>query len=205
MALNPTTFLHCFLEVLCKWSPPRSYLEVGVREGCSLRRVLRSSLPSLRRVVLCDNWGYSFGGTGRGSHSHVAQIMRKYSEVDVLFLDGDSKDLVPKLNEGFELAVVDGDHSYDGAWQDLMNAWHLLEPGGIIVFDDIAHPAHQDLLGCFDAFFAHIMDAGVLLSRETKIPFGAGAILKRDPNFKTNLSEKDFKLFFKKHISGVRI
>ena len=46
----------------------------------------------------------------------------------------------------FDLILVDGDHSEAGAHQDLQNVFPRLAPGGMLVFDDIAHPAHHYLL-----------------------------------------------------------
>jgi hypothetical protein len=43
--------------------------------------------------------------------------------------------------------TVDGDHSEEGAFDDLYAVIPHLSVGGILVFDDIAHPAHPYLLG----------------------------------------------------------
>jgi predicted O-methyltransferase YrrM len=45
----------------------------------------------------------------------------------------------------FDLITVDGDHSEDGAEQDLREVVPHLKVGGILVFDDISHPAHPYL------------------------------------------------------------
>jgi len=47
----------------------------------------------------------------------------------------------------FDLITVDGDHSEEGAFDDLLNVIPHLNVGGILVFDDIAHPTHPYLLG----------------------------------------------------------
>ena len=47
----------------------------------------------------------------------------------------------------FDLITVDGDHSEVGAWEDLITVIPRLATGGVLVFDDIAHPAHPYLLG----------------------------------------------------------
>ena len=41
----------------------------------------------------------------------------------------------------FNLIYVDGDHTYEGCLTDSVNAWRLLEPGGVIIWDDY-HKAH---------------------------------------------------------------
>lgn len=46
---------------------------------------------------------------------------------------------------GFDLIYIDGDHSFYGAYSDLKNTIKLLAPGGVLVFDDRAHPRHYYL------------------------------------------------------------
>jgi hypothetical protein len=36
----------------------------------------------------------------------------------------------------------------------LVNVWPLVKPGGCVVFHDITHPAHPNLMQCFDEFVA---------------------------------------------------
>jgi len=47
----------------------------------------------------------------------------------------------------FDLVAVDGDRSELGAAQDLAAVLPRLAIGGAIVFDDISHPTHPELLG----------------------------------------------------------
>jgi len=146
-----------FMKDHCGNHPPLSYLEIGVREGDSLRAVLDSS-PAIERVVCADNWGGSYGGTGRGGHGHIEEIVSRYgSGVQSLrFLDGDSKETVPTLaGQRFDLILVDGDHSWDGAAADLRNVSSLVGPGGFVLFHDIAHPLHLYLDSLFDLWCSH--------------------------------------------------
>lgn len=145
----PKTRLHDVLTDLAAREEPASYLEIGVREGESLACVL--PLPSLRKVVLCDTWGDSFGGTGRGSHEHLLGMLAPY-ELEVVWWDGDSKTMVPRegpKHRNLDLALIDGDHSIPGASRDLIEVWPLVRPGGVLVFDDVAHPAHPGLEDLF--------------------------------------------------------
>lgn len=132
-----------FIAAHCRQHSPNSYLEIGTREGDSLRAVLDNS-PTLSRVVCADTWGGEYGGTGRGSHSHIDEIVSQYGNV-VSFrcLDGDSKVTIPQVSdERFDLILVDGDHSVDGARADLINVSSLVSPGGFVLLHDICHPAH---------------------------------------------------------------
>lgn len=136
------------LRYLARTFLPRSYLEIGVREGDSLIAVLDNS--HIERLALADNWTTTYGGTGRGNGQHIQEILhlRGYAGA-VRFLDGDSKDTLPihqgELPAPYDLITVDGDHSASGARIDLENVLPLLSVGGFIVFDDIAHPGHLDL------------------------------------------------------------
>jgi hypothetical protein len=124
---------------------PISYLEIGVREGDSVAALL--SVCKLAFMVLCDDWGTNYGGSGRGSHRHVADMLSALGYAGaVKWIDGKS--------EEFDLILVDGDHSLEGALQDFHNCWPLLRPGGVMLADDTTHPAHRYLDGAFRDFVA---------------------------------------------------
>lgn len=131
--------LYDALDIAARDAVPSSYLEIGVKEGASLLTVLAAS-PSLTRVVLCDTWGGIDGGTSRGSHDHIDALLRRIGyRGDAIFLDGDSRTLIPALPRvpTFDLITVDGCHEANVATLDLSHAWPLLRPGGILVMDDI--------------------------------------------------------------------
>ena len=119
-------------------SPPASYLEIGVSDGASLLTVLTRA-PHVRSLLLCDPWAPIEGGSGRGSHAHIDALLRAlgYSG-GVTFLDGDSRELLPRhpTNEFFDLATIDGNHSYECALADLTSVWPRLRPGAVLVLDD---------------------------------------------------------------------
>jgi hypothetical protein len=178
---NPTTFIHLCLEFEADRRRPKTYLEIGVREGCSLRRVLKAR--SVRNAYLCDTWGDSYGGSGRGSHAHIEQILDdEFPGVQATFLDGDSKVTVPALiDEGVhvDMALVDGDHSHEGALADLRNVWQLIRVGGVIIFDDIIHPAHPYLLDTLMQFVKEsVVGHGMVEHLVLDKPHGAAVIVK---------------------------
>ena len=136
-----------------------NYLEIGTREGDSLRVVLEESAGTLRSVWVADLWGTDYGGTGRGGHHHIDQLLDDFNFGGRrVFLDGNSRDTIPALMpeqaEAFDLVLVDGDHSYEGANADLENVWPLVKPGGAVLFHDITHPSHMHLADCFKEFVA---------------------------------------------------
>ena len=153
--------LHDYLRDVALSPGVRRYLEVGCREGDSLRQIVANS-ALIARVVVCDMWGPMYGGTGRGGHDHIDAMLNGFAYTgDRLFLDGDSKELVPTLREQFDLVLVDGDHSPAGALADLTNCWPLVEPGGQLVFHDVCHPAHPGLRTLFHVFMDDQPDCGL--------------------------------------------
>jgi len=148
--------LHATIRFLAEYV--RDYLEIGCREGDSLREVVLHA-PLLQRVVICDLWGSDYGGTGRGGHEHINKLLDdlRYTGERV-FLDGDSRETVPTMLKMFDLVLVDGDHSDEGARADLENAWPLVVSGGTLLFHDICHPSHPGLRRVFTEFVSSVFD-----------------------------------------------
>lgn len=141
--LFPWSAMHQVLPKLVAEYKPKTYLEIGVREGDSLRVVLSGG--TVEHVVLSDTWGPHYGGSGRGNADHIKAILAEYP-VTYEIISGDSKITIPLLRDClFDMITVDGDHSAIGAKADLGNTWPLLANGGILVFDDITHPDHLEL------------------------------------------------------------
>lgn len=169
--------LYAFLSEHCRDNLVLSYLEIGTRDGDSLRIVVENA-PELQHVTVCDLWGTDYGGSGRGSHAHIDRLLAEMLCVgDVEYLDGDSRQTVPTIRRTFDLVLVDGDHSRDGAMADLENTWPLVAPGGALAFHDITHPAHPDLQETFDTFRSQA--AGVKSWRLIVEPYGVGVMVKR--------------------------
>lgn len=129
---------------------PRRYLEIGVRRGRSATVVARGN-PSVH-IVGFDMWMQGYAGMENPGKDFVAKELARHGHAGKLeFIDGNSQETVPRYFAGnpgveFDLITVDGDHSEDGAYRDLMNVLPRLSIGGVVVFDDIAHPQHAYLL-----------------------------------------------------------
>lgn len=129
---------------------PRRYLEIGVRRGRSAA-VVAKACPSVD-IVAFDMWikGYA-GMENPGPNFVMNELSRMGHTGSIDFHDGNSHETVPAFFQSnpkveFDLITVDGDHSRDGALQDLMTVVPRLAIGGVLVFDDIAHPQHHYLL-----------------------------------------------------------
>lgn len=136
---------------------PSTYLEIGTREGDSLKMVLANS-KNIKDVFVCDTWEGLYGGSNRRNHEHIGSILNNLSYLgNINYLDGDSKIQIPTLHNNkdsyFDLILVDGDHSAEGGRIDLENVLRLCKvDGGCILFHDIKHPAHPYLEKVFDDF-----------------------------------------------------
>lgn len=135
---------HEILAVLARSLPACRYLEIGVREGCTLWVVCEAGMGHLTRVTLCDTWDNRHGGTNRRSHAHIPPLLRAIGyQGESRYLDGRSQSLIPGelTGEVFDLIHVDGDHDEDAALADLTNCYPLLRLGGAMVVHDTRWPS----------------------------------------------------------------
>ena len=138
--------LGCALHQIGTGLNPANYLEIGIRRGKSMSMVA-ATCPNAA-IYGFDLWITPYAGDENPGPDFVEGEMKRVGHTGSLtFFNGDSKDTVPafiRQNPGFrfDLINVDGDHSDEGAWRDLVTTAELVTPGGYIVFDDISHPAH---------------------------------------------------------------
>jgi len=130
---------------------PSSYLEIGVRRGRSACMVARGC-PSVN-IVAFDMWVQNYAGMENPGADFVRQELTRHGHSgDAYFINGNSHQTVPEFFNQYpqtylDMITVDGDHSEQGAYDDLCSVIPYLSVGGVLVFDDIAHPAHPYLLG----------------------------------------------------------
>jgi hypothetical protein len=124
-----------------------TYLEIGVRRGHSMAAV--ASQAPHAAIWGLDLWLENYTGLENPGPEFVREELHRVGHRGPLrLISGDSRQTLPALlaeqsDLVFDLVTVDGDHSYDGARQDLLNVMPRVRPGGVIVFDDIAHPQHR--------------------------------------------------------------
>ena len=174
--------LHEYLHFLTKTHIVKTYLEIGTREGDSLKNVVTDN-SNLMDIIVSDMWGGMYGGTGRNSHNHISMLLFDLDyHNSIMFLDGDSTKTIPTLYDKylnyFDLVLVDGDHSYKGAMIDLVNVFPLCKSGGHIVFHDIYHVAHKYLDQCFDEFVQNNKNE-IIGTSKTSEDCGIGTIIKK--------------------------
>ena len=141
-----------FLNWYAHTFQPAHYLEVGVRRGRSLSQVLAESPATLAYGF--DLWIADYGSVpGKGIRTANpgpdfvrAELAKVGVTAKPILISGNSHDTLPRFFRDarnpawFELILVDGDHTRDGARLDLDIAFEHLAPGGALVFDDIRHP-----------------------------------------------------------------
>ena len=134
------------LYAASKTIQPRNYLEIGVRRGRSVCTVARGCTNV--RIVAFDMWMQGYAGMENPGPEFVKSELKKHGHTgEIYFINGDSHQTIPAFfkqnpQATFDMITVDGDHTEAGAFDDLKNIIPHLSVGGILVFDDIAHPAH---------------------------------------------------------------
>ncbi|MBW7990851.1 MAG: glycosyltransferase [Planctomycetes bacterium] len=124
---------------------PSNYLEVGVRRGRSQAQVLVQSPET--KVYGFDIWAQEYAGVPNPGPDFVVSELKKLGVKNLpTLIVGNSHETLPRFwsepdnPRQFELILVDGDHSYQGAKKDLEICFAHLAPGGALLFDDIRHP-----------------------------------------------------------------
>jgi predicted O-methyltransferase YrrM len=131
-------------------SRPQRYMEIGVRRGHSLAMV--ASLCPTCEIVAFDMWMPDYAGMPNPGPEFVRGELQKVGfQGSLEFVNGNSHKTVPAYFEQypdkfFDVITVDGDHTEQGAEQDLRDVLPHLKTGGVLIFDDIAqYPALYDV------------------------------------------------------------
>ena len=112
--------------------PDLHYLEVGVFEGRSVVWMLENILtdPS-SRVTAVDIFPADLEQRFRANVAHAGASERVAVRV------GQSREVLPGLPAtSVDVAYIDGSHTADDVLADAVGVWRLLEPGGVLIFDD---------------------------------------------------------------------
>lgn len=144
------------------------YLEIGCRRGHSFALTCLAAGDRLEKAIAIDPWIAGYGGEPNAGADQVRADLRALG-IDIektSFLTGNSHEILPIILDAqhesggasFNLILVDGDHSRGGARRDLDTAIELLEPGGMIVFDDTYPESEKPESGLLEVWRAVMRD-----------------------------------------------
>jgi len=137
-----------FVAWAAKHLQAKNYLEIGTRRGWSVGMVC-AAVPECD-VYCFDMWEVNYSSIANPGPEFVANEMKKLGyKKEVNFINGDSHKTIPQFFQDnpdmmFDLILVDGDHTVDGAFDDLKNTMPHVRKGGMLVFDDIVIVARLD-------------------------------------------------------------
>jgi predicted O-methyltransferase YrrM len=124
--------------LLARYFSPGSILEIGTRFGYSLIAMCLGARAG--RIVSIDMECYEnrFDAPTQliAQRNLAACIGAGAPQVE--FIVGDSHQV--EIIEGFDLIHVDGDHSEAGARDDILKFYMHLNPGGVMMIDDLDQP-----------------------------------------------------------------
>jgi predicted O-methyltransferase YrrM len=118
-----------------------STLEVGLGLGLGTLALCEGLLTVGRadaRHVVVEPFPDDFGGAGRRA------IREAGAEALVELISEESQLALPRFaaeGRSFDLALIDGDHRFEGVFLDLSFADRLVRPRGLVVVDDMWMPA----------------------------------------------------------------
>jgi predicted O-methyltransferase YrrM len=141
---------------------PRTYLEIGVRRGRSVAMV--ASATPKADLYGFDMWMANYAGMENPGPEFVESELRKIgASGEIEFISGNSHETLPDFfakhpELKLDLVTVDGDHSDEGAREDLLTVLPKVADGGVVVFDDVSHPLHPNL---YNVWLNALRDCGL--------------------------------------------
>lgn len=158
-----------FMTFLARQVVPSTFLEVGVRRGWSTAAVAMAS-PDCQ-IYAFDEWHENYGGSANPGPQFVQSELSKLGyNKPIVFINGDSHKTLSKFfsenDEKFDMVLIDGDHSVEGAHQDLMDTMPHINIGGVMVFDDIVDC--EGLQGVWDSLIKSFPNFRYFSFRENK-------------------------------------
>lgn len=160
---------------------PHNYLEIGVRRGRSM--AMMAAVRPACAMVGFDIWQPNYADMDNPGPEWVRAELGKIGHTGPLELfSGNSHETVPaylaeRPDLFFDVVTVDGDHSEEGAEQDLHDVLPRLNVGGVIVFDDICSPIHPYLGAVWRRVVA--TDARYLSWEFTELGYGIAFAVRR--------------------------
>ncbi len=109
-------------------------LEIGIRAGYSAHAFLTAN-PAAKYIGIdleTDDYG---GYSEYNTTDHALKLLKDFDHT-ILIANSHS---ISKLYGSFDFIHIDADHSFVGAYMDMILAWHSLTDNGVMVVDDYLH------------------------------------------------------------------
>jgi len=139
--LEAFEYYQSFLEFLCKWFRPQSYLEIGIGDTTTFRRLI----PYCGRLIGVDPNIPKQSDLDENPKCRLHRL--RSDEYFSAFQD-----------DRFDLIFVDGDHEHSQCLRDIKNGVEHLQPNGLVVAHDTFPPSQTYVSArlCGDAYKAII-------------------------------------------------
>ncbi|HEU5117271.1 MAG TPA: class I SAM-dependent methyltransferase, partial [Isosphaeraceae bacterium] len=152
------------LELQAGYQPPEEVPGwLTIEEGRRLqfhaqgRRVLELGTASGRSTVCLAQGALRVVSIDRNDPSEAREWCRRYQvDASVRFLQGRLEDVLPHVEERFDVAFVDTDHDRESIARAIGLVSRVLEPGGLIAFHDYPDPGWPDVRRVVDDHAARL-------------------------------------------------
>ena len=139
---------------------PMTCLEIGSFEGLGTNIIYeRLCKPNGGRVYCVDPWDdeYVKGSTlytdflnGIFKNQYERFVYNTQNKPNLIPVRGYSDDVVPKINEMFDFAFIDGDHSPEQVYKDACMTLPKMKNRSIMLFDDYDWTDNNRVARCGD-------------------------------------------------------
>ena len=172
-AQSPATTYYACLSALASHSRPRRILEIGTGFGLSAAALLSACetvelFISLDLGIFADHYHFPENNQAFAARKAHAWCKKRgippervrffkantqppgKSDNDNLACQAPHWRDLPELQEllqpgSFDVLFVDGKHTEDGLYQDMLTFWEFLRPGGLLQCDDLHDASYRDI------------------------------------------------------------
>jgi predicted O-methyltransferase YrrM len=141
------------LIAICKYKCPKRVFEIGTYTGSTTLSLAISSTETTQVYTLDLPNEFQKKFTIPGVVGSAFQNTSVSSRIHQLWGDSRTFDFTPFLTN-IDLVFIDGSHNYDVVCSDSENAFKLLTPGGVIIWDDylweLRHPSCAGVTRCLN-------------------------------------------------------